>query len=495
MRRLCLLLGLSAAAGLLPACRGECTGVGCAEDYTAAQAAIHLGTGLIPEGTRLPLESADWIYEGGVSKGSDWDLAASPDGLLLGIPARDEVELLSPSPSAWLSGKTHTLSGEAPGDQFGRSLILGPDLSGDGERDLLIGAPERNLSDTTHHDGAAYLVPGPMSALPAAASVSEHWLLRVSGESSSGELGRVQAACGDMDADGRAEWLISASIDSAAANYAGTTALFTSRTIEALTPDGAPGAVLVGAATAIWTGSTVGMRSGAALSCDHDLDGDGAVDLLIGAPFTDLERPGEGSVYLLAGGDAPVGGDLDQRAILRFEGRTEEAWLGWSVASGDIDGDGLAEVVAGAPGFEGATGLAAIWEGDGLRAGGLGAEAGAVSSAPDHRIIGEGPADAFGSTVRLTDLDGDGRSDLLAGAPHRNPTEDDSPSAYHAGALYLFPGAASFAGWRPLMDAGDARLIFESAEQFLGTGEIVRTGDLNDDGLDDLFLVHRRRPE
>jgi hypothetical protein len=61
--------------------------------------------------------------------------------------------------------------------------------------------------------------------------------------------------------------------------------------------------------------------------------------------------------------------------------------------------------------------------------------------------------------------------------------------------LYLFPGAASFAGWRPLMDAGDARLIFESAEQFLGTGEIVRTGDLNDDGLDDLFLVHRRRPE
>ncbi|MCB9666442.1 MAG: FG-GAP repeat protein [Alphaproteobacteria bacterium] len=76
-----------------------------------------------------------------------------------------------------------------------------------------------------------------------------------------------------------------------------------------------------------------------------DVNGDGHDDLLIGDPGADGFH---GAVYLFLG---PVSGILrPEDAYLTITGDEGDSMLGWSVASGDINGDHLDDFVMGAPG-------------------------------------------------------------------------------------------------------------------------------------------------
>ncbi len=105
--------------------------------------------------------------------------------------------------------------GEVEDDYAGYAIDLPGDLNMDGFGDVLIGAPQRSVSQTT--DGAAYVVFGPISGSVSLADAD----VRMVGSDVEDEAGQDLAGVGDVDGDGRPDLLISAEGDASyqAATY------------------------------------------------------------------------------------------------------------------------------------------------------------------------------------------------------------------------------------------------------------------------------------
>ncbi len=231
--------------------------------------------------------------------------------------------------------------------------------------------------------------------------------------------------------------------------------------------DGAPGAVR------IWRGGTppdstpttvlawpaAGGSFGAAVACG-DLDGDGRAEIAVGAP-DDTIFASRGRVYVFRGSvpSAPY-------AVLT--GSQSGSRFGAAVAIGDLDGDGRADLVVGAPGA--AVGGAGSGEVQVFRGGA------SIATRPTLRIDGDQPGAAFGSTVAFPgDLDGDGRADLAVGAPLY-----DAAGAVDAGRVAVYLGAATFD------PHADVSILGTEPGAWCGTS--LAGGDLDGDGFDDLLV-------
>ena len=150
-----------------------------------------------------------------------------------------------------------------------------------------------------------------------------------------------------------------------------------------------------------------------------DLTGDGRPDLLIGAP---LDANLRGSVYLVPGPFAAGVVDLATAPHLRIVGTVTDGRLGWTVATGRLDGDAQTDVVLAAPWAE-AAGRSNAGLLYGLRGPlpATGEVTLGLDSAPllvRGGTIGDGNA---GATVALADTDGDGFDDLHIGLPDSAP--------------------------------------------------------------------------
>jgi len=97
-------------------------------------------------------------------------------------------------------------------------------------------------------------------------------------------------------------------------------------------------------------GDQIGANFGYSVDTAGDVNGDGYEDLLVGAPVYDNGESNEGRVFLFNGG---VGG-LSNTASWSAEGNEANAWFGWSAAgAGDVNGDGYSDVVVGVPNWDG----------------------------------------------------------------------------------------------------------------------------------------------
>ena len=335
----------------------------------------------------------------------------------------------------------------------GTSVAGAGDLDGDGYGDLVIGGPNADS------EGAAWLVYGSVSIageLRADATVR--------GFASTSPAGMSVASAGDVDADGFDDVLV------------GTQTWWREPFRAYLLYGG---------------GRERGELVGDAAICDDeggydaavggggDLNGDGFDDMLLGSPDLD----GVGAVFVVLGANdlptmeaAYAGWNDCNSDIMRADAELEPdegSRAGASVAVvPDLDGDGLDELLIGAPDdpWE-ATGAGHAWLV-------LGAADLPEALSPDARLEGEVTGDGLGAAVAGTgDVDGDGHGDLMIGAP------GDDTVAVDAGAALLVLGSSS--PGRTL--SAEAALYGSEGNNALGTS-VAGAGDLDGDGHRDLLI-------
>lgn len=225
-------------------------------------------------------------------------------------------------------------------------------------------------------------------------------------------------------------------------------------------------------------GDTLGRRVVAA----GDLDGDGRGELLVSAPEAVTDGESGGSVYRVStwGSELLV-------VLGRLDGPAG-SYLGASLDGGqDLSGDGIPDVLVGAPGFgednEGGCALVsgARWaeEGD------LTLPEDALAWLPGAWPEGEAGSDC----VFAGDVDADGRSEIAVSAPYASSV----PDLDDLGLVALFSGAQAAAGGELPLDR--ARLTWWGDERETRLGdELASMGDLDGDGAADLLISAWHNP-
>ena len=345
-----------------------------------------------------------------------------------------------------LSIATARIDGAASDDRLG-VVAASSDVDGDGFSDLFLGA-----SMVDGGLGRTYLISGPVTG---AVSVSSA-LGTVDGTSNDDRLGTALAAPGDTNGDGLADLLLGAYGDDTSGNSAGAVFL-------ALGP--VTGERSLTDSHASFYGEATADRAGVTVSAAGDVDGDGLADLLIGA---DRSGPGNaGAAYVVLGGASGSMSLADADWILRGEFDDEEAGSGLSTA-GDVDGDGLADLLIGGGGTPGV-----VWLVSGA---GLGSDTLADAQARIDGSITKTVADGLGSALTgAGDVDGDGQADLLIGGETSSGT----------GAAWLFYGPVS--GGLTTSSA-DVTWTGSSSGDLAGY-RLAAPGDINGDGLSDLLIA------
>ena len=238
---------------------------------------------------------------------------------------------------------------------------------------------------------------------------------------------------------------------------------------------GTSGTLDLSGADARLIGASGGDGAGLAVGRAGDVDNDGFDDLLVGAWYEDSTAADAGAAYLLLG---PITGDLRLgSADYIFWGDAADDFAGSAVTTvGDWDGDGLDDLGIGAYGEDSAVANGGM----AYIVTGSGISSGSLAAESWARFSGERSDDQVGRSIAAAgDVDGDGQADLLVSAHPEDTGGNASGSVY----LVLGPSTGGLVDLR----YADAQLYGEGDNHFAGR-TVAGPGDLDGDGYDDIFV-------
>ncbi len=233
------------------------------------------------------------------------------------------------------------------------------------------------------------------------------------------------------------------------------------------------GALAVTAADARLRGAGSFDQAGEAVALG-DLDGDGQDELIVGVSYEESGAiSSAGAVFVYA---ADTRGTLSlsaTTATAALFGLTASDHAGEALAVGDVDGDGLEDLLIGAPDEDsGGSGAGAAYLLYGPLSGSL------ALSAADTTLVGEDATDSAGCALAIGDLNGDGQADLVIGA------EGEDAGGITAGAVYVHWGAR---GSTLDLSAASAKLTATSGNDAVGYAVAIAE-DLDGDGIGELVI-------
>ncbi|MEW2396408.1 FG-GAP-like repeat-containing protein [Streptomyces sp. NPDC046862] len=335
------------------------------------------------------------------------------------------------------------------GDEFGAATAWG-DVNGDGYADLAIGAPGEDDTSGNADRGAITVLYGP------GLNTGTSWA--TTGVTSAGARLGSAVTVGDFNADGKADvfsagtggggsWNVH--LTGGATQYGKLTTAtgsvaYTDAATGDFNRDGYADVALnyrdqsgigrvtwfKGTATGLVKVSVLSVKGGRSIAAG-DVNGDGYADIVIGQPYTAESGAYKGGQVTVVPGTSTGFTTTGMKTVTQdttgVPGTAEDGdALGWSVSAGDYNGDGYADVLAGAPN-EDITRSGANQSNAGTTLLLKGTSSGLTGSGAlefnqdTSGITGwTEPNDKFGSAVVLQDLSGWGRADLAIGAEGEN---------------------------------------------------------------------------
>jgi len=282
---------------------------------------------------------------------------------------------------------------------FGFSVATAGDVNRDGYSDVIVGAWAFDNGQTD--EGRAFVYHGSATGL----ATSSAW--RTESNQVGANFGQVVGTAGDVNADGYSDVLVVAPNYDNGQTDEGRVFVFHGGSVGLAT-------------TPAWTGETnQDSCTLAAASTAGDVNADGCSDIICGAYDYDNGELSEGRVFVYHGSST----GLISVPAWTAESNQNFAQMADGAAAGDVNGDGFGDVIVGARLFDNGQvdeGRVFVYYG---AAGGLGA-------APAWTVESNQAASLFGDVATAGDVNGDGFADVVIGSRYYSNGEPSEGRAF-----------------------------------------------------------------